>query len=141
MLLKGNIWIFWVTFERTLIFLHNKKQLTMSKRDELIALYTKELKEKCNVKADHDLLTNVTIACGPSIYNADASTVGCSSPSELETVKKNFLIKKLGLKDSPELDKAIQEVCQQMGSSNRNKYRAMFYYLLAVKFKKQSLFK
>jgi len=112
----------------------------MSKRDELITLYTKELKEKCNVKADQDLLTKVTIACGPSIYNADASTVGCSSKSELETVKQSFLVKKLGLKEGPELDKAIEEVCQKMGSSNRNKYRAMFYYLLTEKFKKQSVF-
>ena len=113
----------------------------MSKRDELIALYTKELKAKCGVKADHDLLTKVTIACGPSIYNDDASTVGCSSKSELETVKKNFLIKKLGLKDGPALDAGIKEVCEQLGTSNRNKYRAMFYYLLTVNFKKQSVFK
>ena len=113
----------------------------MSKRAELIALYTKELKEKCIVTANQDLLTKVTIACGPSIYNDDASTVGCSSKSELETVKNNFLIKKLGLKDSPELDKAIKEVCEQLGTSNRNKYRAMFYYLLTKKFNKESVFK
>jgi hypothetical protein len=113
----------------------------MSKRDDLIALYTKELKDKAGVTANNDLLTKVTIACGPSIYNADASTVGCSSKAELETVKKNFLIKKLGLKDGPELDAGIKEVCTQLGSSNRNKYRAMFYYLLAIKFKKESIFK
>jgi len=113
----------------------------MSKRDDLIALYTKELKDKCGVTAKQDLLTKVTIGCGPSIYNADASTVGCSSAGELETVKTNFLMKKLGLKDGPELDKAIKEVCGQMGSSNRNKYRAMFYYLLTLKFNKESVYK
>ena len=42
----------------------------------------------------------------------------------------------LGLSDDPELDAAIKEVCEQLGSSNRNKYRGMFYYLLAVKFGK-----
>lgn len=113
----------------------------MSKRDDLIALYTKELKAKAGVTADQGLLTKVTIACGPSIYNDDSSTVGCSSKSELETVKNNFLIKKLGLKDGPKLDEAIKEVCEQLGTSNRNKYRAMFYYLLTKKFKKESLFK
>ena len=113
----------------------------MSKRDDLIALYTSELKNKAGVTADQNLLTKVTIACGPSIYNADAATVGCSSAAELETVKKNFLIKKLGLKDGPELDKGIKEVCEQLGTSNRNKYRAMFYYLLTKKFKKESVFK
>jgi len=113
----------------------------MSKRDDLIALYTSELKAKAGVTAKADLLTKVTIACGPSIYNADAATVSCSSKGELETVKTNFLMKKLGLADGPALDKGIKEVCEQLGTSNRNKYRAMFYYLLAVKFKKESVFK
>jgi hypothetical protein len=112
----------------------------MSKRDELIALYAKELKEKAGVTPDMDLLTKVTIGCGPSIYNKDASTVSCTQANELETVKNNFLIKKLGLKDGPELDKAIKEVCEQLGSSNRNKYRAMFYYLLAKKFGKENIY-
>ena len=112
----------------------------MSKRDELIALYAKELKEKAGVSADMDLLTKVTIGCGPSIYNKDAATVSCSQKSELETVKNNFLIKKLGLKDGAELDKSIEEVCEQLGKSNRNKYRAMFYYLLAKKFGKENIY-
>ncbi len=112
----------------------------MSKRDDLIALYAKELKEKAGVTADMDLLTKVTIGCGPSIYNKDAASVACGQASELETVKKNYLIKKLGLKDDAKLDTAIQEVCEQMGKSNRNKYRAMFYYLLCVKFGKQNVY-
>jgi len=112
----------------------------MSKRDDLIALYAKELKEKAGVTPDMDLLTKVTIGCGPSIYNKDAASVACGQASELETVKKNYLIKKLGLKDDAKLDTAIQEVCEQMGKSNRNKYRAMFYYLLCVKFGKQDIY-
>ena len=47
----------------------------MSKRDELIKKYAADLKDKCGVNADMDLLTKVTIGCGPSIYNADSSTV------------------------------------------------------------------
>jgi len=112
----------------------------MSKRDELIALYAKELKEKAGVSADMDLLKKVTIGCGPSIYNKDAATVSCTQKSELETVKNNFLIKKLGLKDDVKLDAVIKEVCEQLGSSNRNKYRAMFYYLLTKKFGKENIY-
>lgn len=112
----------------------------MSKRDELITKYAADLKEKCGVNADMDLLTKVTIGCGPSIYNADAATVSGSDPSELETVKNNFLIKKLGLKDSPDLDKGIQAVMDQYGQSNRNKYRAVVYYLLTKHFKKESAY-
>ncbi len=113
----------------------------MSKRDELIALYASELKSKCNVNADMDLLTKVTVGCGPAIYGKDAATVSCSAESELETVKNNYLIKKLGLKDGPQLDAAIKKVCEKLGSSNRNKYRAMFYYLLCVEFGKASVYK
>lgn len=113
----------------------------MSKRDELIAKYATDLKDKCKVNPDMDLLTKVTIGCGPSIYNADASTVSGTDQSELDTVKNNFLIKKLGLADSPELDKAIDSVIEQYGRSNKNKYRAVVYYLLAKHFKKESVYK
>ena len=112
----------------------------MSKRDDLIAKYAADLSEKCGVKADMDLLTKVTIGCGPSIYNDDASTVSGTDKSELETVKNNFLIKKLGLKDSSDLDAAIDSVIEKYGRSNRNKYRVVVYYLLAVHFKKQSVY-
>jgi len=112
----------------------------MSKRDELIAKYAADLKDKLGVNADMDLLTKVTIGCGPSIYNADAATVSGSDASELATVKNNFLIKKLGLKDSPELDKGIDMVMEQYGKSNRNKYRAVVYYLLTKHFKKESVY-
>ena len=90
---------------------------------------------------DADLLRKVAKGCGPSIYSNDASKVSGSDKKELETVKKNFLMKKLGLKDGAELDSAIAEVMDTMGSSNRNKYRAMVYYLLAKKFKKESVYK
>ncbi|MGS2761277.1 DUF2853 family protein [Sinomicrobium sp. M5D2P9] len=113
----------------------------MSKRDELIAKYAADLKDKCGVKADMDLLTKVTIGLGPSIYNADAETVSGTDPKELATVKKNFLIKKLGLKDSADLDKAIDSAIEKYGRSNRNKYRAVVYYLLTKHFKKESVYK
>ncbi|MFI1744178.1 DUF2853 family protein [Thalassobellus sediminis] len=112
----------------------------MSKRDELIVKYAADLKDKCGVTPDMDLLTKVTIGCGPSIYNADASTVSGSDESELATVKNNFLIKKLGLADSADLDKGIDAVMETYGKSNRNKYRAVVYYLLTKHFKKESAY-
>jgi len=112
----------------------------MSKRDDLIVKYAADLKEKCGVTPDMDLLTKVTIGCGPSIYNADSATVSGSDDSELATVKNNFLIKKLGLKDSADLDKAIDAVMETYGKSNRTKYRAVVYYLLTKHFKKESAY-
>lgn len=113
----------------------------MSKRDELIALYANDLKEKCNVTPDVDFLTKVVIGLGPSIYNADSATVAGSDKTELERLKQNFLIKKLGLTDSPELDSAIDSVLETYGKSNKSKYRAVVYYLLAKHFKKESIYK
>ena len=83
----------------------------MGKRDELIAQYAADLQNKCGLTPDMDLLTKVTIGCGPAIYNADASTVAASQPEELETVKNNFLIKKLGLSDGARADGGDQPGC------------------------------
>ncbi|XMO85966.1 DUF2853 family protein [Algibacter sp. AS12] len=112
----------------------------MSKRDELIVKYAADLKDKCGVNPDMDLLTKVTIGCGPSIYNKDAATVSGSDDSELATVKNNFLIKKLGLSDGPKLDDAIASVMETYGKSNRNKYRAVVYYMLTKHFGKESIY-
>jgi len=87
-----------------------------------------------------DLLTKVTIGCGPSIYNKDSSTVSGGSESELETVKNNFLIKKLGLSDGPALMEGIKKVLEDYGTSNRNKYRAVVYYLLTKHFSKEEVY-
>jgi len=112
----------------------------MSARAELIKKYAEDLKEKCGVTPDMDLLTKVTIGCGPSIYNPDASTVAATQHSEIDTVKKNFLIKKLGLPNGPELEAAIHSVLEKYGHSNKHKYRAVVYYLLTVHFKKESVY-
>ena len=112
----------------------------MGKRDDLIVKYADDLKNKCGMSPDMDLLTKVTIGCGPSIYNADASTVAGSQPDELETVKNNFLMKKLGLADSPALMEAINSVLETYGRSERSKYRAVVYYMLTKHFGKESVY-
>ena len=113
----------------------------MGKRDELIAKYAEDLRDKCGMAPDMGLLTKVTIGCGPSIYNADAATVAASQPTELETVKNNFLIKKLGLEDGPGLDAAIDMAIEKYGRSERNKYRAVIYYMLTKHFGKESVYR
>ena len=112
----------------------------MSKRDELITKYADDLKNKCGMSPDMDLLRKVTIGCGPSIYNPDASTVAGSQPSELDTIKNNFLINKLGLGDGPKLDEGIDAVLTTYGKSNRSKYRAVIYYMLTKHFGKENVY-
>ena len=111
----------------------------MSKFEECMDTYKAEFK-KLGVSFDEDLLRKVAKGCGPSIYNKDASTVAGTDASELGTVKNNFLIKKLGLSESDDLDSAIGRTIDTLGKSNRNKYRAMFYYLLTKEFSKESVY-
>lgn len=96
--------------------------------------------DNMGISYDAELLEKVAKGCGPSIYNQDSSTVAASDPSELETVKNNFLIGKLGLSESDDLDGAIAKVVDILGSSNRNKYRPMFYYLLVKHFGKEAAY-
>ena len=112
----------------------------MGKRDDLIARYADDLKNKCGMTPDMDLLTKVTIGCGPSIYDTDAATVAATQQGELETVKTSFLIKKLGLEDGPHLMEAIHSVIDTYGRSERNKYRAVVYYMLTKHFAKESVY-
>ncbi|OSP55325.1 DUF2853 family protein [Pseudoruegeria sp. SK021] len=112
----------------------------MSKRDDLIALYAEDLQTKCKMTPDMDLLTKVTIGCGPAIYNADSSTVAALDAAELERVKANFLIKKLGLPDGPDLMAGIDAAVETYGKSERSKYRAVMYYLLTKHFGKEAVY-
>lgn len=111
----------------------------MNKFDEKVVLYKKFMDDR-DIRSNSELLTAVTKGLGPSIYKKDAETVSGSDPRELETVKKNFLIKKLGLADTPELNEKIGEVMERIGKSERNKYRAVVYYMLVKKFDKESVY-
>lgn len=112
----------------------------MSKLDEKIELYNSKIKD-IEPGYDSELLAKVTKGLGPSIYNKDAETIACSDPSELSRVRESYLKKKLSLSDSDDsLDASIKDVCEKMGSANRSKYRAIFYYLLAVKYNKQNVY-
>ncbi len=112
----------------------------MSKLDDLLVKYHNDLVKKCGVKPDEALLRAVARGLGPSIYNKDSATVAASNNKELETVKNNFLIKKLGLNDSDELMAAINQAIDTYGRSHPNKYRVVLYYLLVQHFNKADVY-
>ncbi len=112
----------------------------MSKRDELVEKYAADIKDKFGETPNMDLLNKVAVGLGPAIYNLDASKVSGSDEKELETVKKNYLMKKLGLSDSGELMDAINSVIDKYGRSERNKHRAVIYYMLCKHFGKESVY-
>jgi len=115
----------------------------MGKFDDLLEVFIADMKKKSigGAKIDQKVLHGAAKACGPSLYKKDSATVACSDKDEMARIKKNFLMKKLGLADGPKLDEALKETCKDMGTSNRNKHRAIFYYLLIKRFKKSAMFK
>jgi len=98
----------------------------MATKVEKIALYSEEIK-KFDANPDLELLEKITGLLWPSIFNKDSETVACSDEAELERVLSSSVIEKLGLNVSMSDAKAV---CEKMWTSNRNKYRAIFYYLL-----------
>ena len=112
----------------------------MNQQTEKIAHYM-FINKELNLGLSEELIDKVTIGLGPSIYKHDSETVACGKSSEVATVRENFLKNKLGLTQADdELDAAIQNVCESMGTSNKHKYRALFYALLAKNFGKVSVY-
>ncbi len=91
------------------------------------------------VNYDAALLTSVAKGLGPSIYNKDAATVATSQKTEMETVKKNFVMNKLGVTDDAKAQAAIDTVAEKMKGS-KNKMRINFYYLLVKELGKESMY-
>ncbi|MGR3484253.1 MAG: DUF2853 family protein [Paracoccaceae bacterium] len=106
----------------------------MSKRAEKIEKYAGNIRDKLGREPDMDLLTRVTIACGPTIYNRDSETVSGGDSKELETVKRNWVMKRLGVTDEDKAMGGIQACLTEYGRDNRSKYRAVMYYMLAEYF-------
>ena len=110
----------------------------MSKLDDVITK-CKEQMTKQGIDCDETLLTNVAKALGPSIYNADALIVATGDKDELQTVK-NWVTKKLGVAEGPEMEAALERCTEKIGKSNTNKLRPVFYYMLTKDLGKESVF-
>lgn len=82
----------------------------------------------------------MTIGLGPSIYNADGSTVARSDPSEMDTVRQKFLIGQPGLSESDNRTGGIDAAVEIYGKSERRKFRAGVYYLRVKHFGKAGVY-
>ncbi len=110
--------------------------------DVLDAAVTQLHTDAGEATVDTALLEAVAKGLGPAIYNDDASTVSCSDKDELARVRESFVKEKLGVgAPDEEIDAAIASVCEKLGTSNRNKLRVVFYYLLTRYFGKEDIYK
>ncbi len=107
-----------------------------------------EMMQKCcddikkhNGSVDEGMVANMLKSYRLVMSKADTRLVACGDVNELETVKKNFLKKKLGCTDSDDrMDAMIAAVCDKMKGTNQ-KSRMTFYYLLAHEAGMQHVFK
>jgi len=112
----------------------------VSKFDVVVDRCAKQMKDQ-GIAVDRALLESIAKSLGPSIYQRDAILVAAGQKSELETIKKNYMIGKLGCPDGPGLDAALAKAVTKIGKSRRNKMRPVFYYLLVKELGKESVYR
>ena len=110
----------------------------MNKFEEAVESY-KAVMTEAGMAFDETLLIAVTKGLGPSIYNKDSSLVSATDPEEIARVKNNYLLGKLGLEDSADLDAGLVSVMEQV-KGIRMKPRAIVYYLLCKHFGQEAFY-
>ncbi len=105
----------------------------MSEREEklarLIEKAESQLSEVGVSPIDSGLVAEIAGRFKMMLDNKDAMLVSGSDPSELETVRKNFVEKKLGVTDKDKGMAVVEKVASQM-SGIKMKSRVAFYYLV-----------
>jgi len=110
----------------------------MSKFDDVVAQCKGQM-DSCGIDCDDNLLKAICKSLGPSIYNKDSFLVAAGDKAEIDNIKERYISKKLGV-EGAEADSAISHAVEKIGSSNRQKMRPVFYYLIATKLGKQSIY-
>lgn len=106
----------------------------MSDRNEKLAALKatalQQLKD-CGISdINHDRLDGYVNSLKSMVDNKDATLVSGKDKSELQTVCRNFVAKKLGVEDKDKAMAAVTKVADKM-SNIRMKCRPAFYYLVA----------
>ena len=105
----------------------------MSELEEKLAKFKANAEEQLaaagETNIDDSLLSNLVDNLKLVIDNQDARSVAGSDPSEMETVRANFVVKKLGIDDKEKGAAAVSAVAEKMSGSHI-KNRAAFYYLV-----------
>lgn len=88
-----------------------------------------QIKEAGHSSVDSSLVSDIAGRFKMMLGNRDAMLVSGGDPAELETVRKNFVVKKLGVEDKDKGAAAVQKVADQM-SGIKMKNRVAFYYMV-----------
>lgn len=86
--------------------------------------------QEYDADADNAVVTKIEKYLGASLKNRDAKYVSCGDETELETIVKGFMKKKMDIDDKDVAMEKVKAVCATM-KPTRMKNRVTFYYLLA----------
>jgi large subunit ribosomal protein L15 len=100
-----------------------------AKADDGVSAYL-EPTQKFDADADNAVVTKIEKYLGASLKNRDAKYVSCTDETELDTIVKGFMKKKMGVDDKEAALEKVKAVCATM-KPVRMKNRVTFYYLLA----------
>ena len=100
-----------------------------AKKDDDVSAYL-EPTQQFDADADNAVVTKIEKYLGASLKNKDAKYVSCSDETELDTIVKGFMKKKMGIDDKDAAMEKVKAVCVEM-KPMRMKNRVTFYYLLA----------
>ena len=92
-----------------------------------------------DAEVDPEVVTKIEKHLGASLSNRDSKYVACSDETELETIVKGFMAKKMEITDKVAAMEKVKAVCTTM-KPTRMKNRVTFYYLLAKNEGKLSVF-
>lgn len=109
--------------------------MSAEKNIEKTAAQLKEI----GVEVNEQLVEKIVKRLGIANQSVDASHVAAGDPTEVDRLKKNFVLKKLGQEDNEATDKAIADVLVQM-KPHRMKQRGAVYYLLTKHFGKEDVY-
>ncbi len=105
----------------------------MATKEQQTEKYIEQLK-KTKTPVNKDLLEKIVKMVGPANYQLDAMFVATSDKKELETVHKNFVMKKLKVDKEEKAHKVLEAMVEKLKDAGvRKKYRAVLYYMLAKK--------
>ncbi|MEM7375963.1 MAG: DUF2853 family protein [Pseudomonadota bacterium] len=110
----------------------------MSKFDEVVDQCKAQM-DSCGIDCDEALLKSICKSLGPSIYNKDSLLVAAGDKGEVDNIKDRLIAKKLGV-DGSAADAAVAHAVDKIGSSNRQKLRPVFYYLIVKHLGKEAVY-
>lgn len=102
--------------------------------EKLRATALAQIKDAGVSKVDNAKLDTIVGRLKTIAGRRDMISVAGTDPKELETVRTNFVVKHLGVKDKEKGAAAVSAVAKEMGAAGiKLKNRAAFYYLVEHK--------